>query len=96
MEKIFKALSDQNRLKILNYIYENSCKCKICKCEDCGLNPTDFQKALNVSFPTITHHLDILEKSGLITRKRDGQNINCKINYRIFDKIQKFLDKYNI
>ena len=51
----FKALSDPNRVRILNLLARND---EMCVCE---LNPS-----FDLSQPTMSHHLMVLRKAGLV------------------------------
>jgi len=67
-EDFFKALSDETRQRILKMLERKQmCVSEIAK---------DFK----VSQPTISHHLDILKRAGLIGSKRNGQNIYYFLN----------------
>ncbi|KUJ95117.1 MAG: hypothetical protein PWR24_194 [Desulfonauticus sp.] len=59
--KIFKAVSDANRLKILGLLLK---KKEVCVCE--------FQQVLEVAQPTVSKHLKILEEAGFIESRRQG------------------------
>lgn len=65
---LFKALSDETRLKILKLL-ENG---ELCVC--------DIVSALNTIQPKISFHLNILKDAGLITDKRQGKWIRYKLN----------------
>ncbi|AOM83475.1 ArsR/SmtB family transcription factor [Salisediminibacterium beveridgei] len=58
---VYKALGDPVRLEILGMLVERRC----CKCE--------LVDALDGAASTITHHLSILEKAGLIASSKDGK-----------------------
>lgn len=58
---IFSGLSDLTRLKILELIGEE----ELCGCE--------VMAALDLTQPTTSHHLGILERSGLISSRREGK-----------------------
>ncbi len=95
LTKIFKALGDENRLKILSLIYTKECKCnegKIsCLTETCI---KDLSKLLDITTPTISHHIKELVNAGLIVTKKDGRWVYCKINQKTFLKIYNFLHKF--
>jgi ArsR family transcriptional regulator len=57
----FKALGDENRLKML-YLLE---KRDMCVCE--------LVASLDLSQPTTSHHLKIIENAGLVERKKKGK-----------------------
>ncbi|MBN1970172.1 MAG: winged helix-turn-helix transcriptional regulator [Candidatus Delongbacteria bacterium] len=64
--KLFKALSDQTRMRIYNMV---SVK-EMCVCEITSI--------LNLAFSTISTHLKILKEAGLIEEKKDGKWVNYK------------------
>jgi ArsR family transcriptional regulator len=60
--RLFKALADPARLKILNLLVsggEGSCVC-------------DLTEALGLTQPTVSHHLKKLTEAGLLRRRRIG------------------------
>jgi ArsR family transcriptional regulator, arsenate/arsenite/antimonite-responsive transcriptional repressor len=70
----FKALSDQNRLRILRMLQIRP----LCVCEI-----TDI---LQLAASTVSQHLSILKKEGFILEERDGKWINYFINLRPADQ----------
>lgn len=71
-DDFFKALSDETRQSILKMLEGK----QLCVCE--------IVQAFDVSQPTISHHLDILKRAGLIESKRKGQNIYYSLNRDCF------------
>jgi len=67
--KLFKALSDETRLRILKMLEARP----LCVCE--------IQHVLKGSQPNVSHHLKTLSDAGLVDSKRDG----LWIAYRIAD-----------
>jgi ArsR family transcriptional regulator len=67
--KVFKALSDETRLRILKMLEARP----LCVCE--------IQYVLKGSQPNVSHHLKTLADAGLVDSKRDG----LWIAYRITD-----------
>lgn len=59
--KIFKALSDVNRLKIVQLLKER----ELCACE--------LTLALSNSQSTVSHRLSVLKNAGLIKEKKEGK-----------------------
>ncbi|HEY4412408.1 MAG TPA: metalloregulator ArsR/SmtB family transcription factor [Gaiellaceae bacterium] len=57
----FKALSDPTRVAILNRLAATDC---VCVC--------DFVASLELSQPTISHHLKVLRDAGLVESSRRG------------------------
>ena len=75
--RLFKVVSDPNRLKILE-ILRNGDRCQ------CEIIPL-----IEQSQPTVSRHLKLLEESGLIHSSKDG----TKIFYSIVDPhIFKMID----
>jgi ArsR family transcriptional regulator, arsenate/arsenite/antimonite-responsive transcriptional repressor len=70
--KLFKALSDESRLRILKMLESRP----LCVCE--------IQYVLKGSQPNVSHHLKTLSEAGLLDSKKDG----LWISYRIVDKPQ--------
>jgi DNA-binding transcriptional ArsR family regulator len=85
---IFHALADPNRLKILEML------------KDTELCVSDITARLNISQPSISHHLDILKRSGLVQFEKRGRSIFysfsddvlvecCGKQFRLFDLVLK-------
>ena len=95
--KIFKTLANENRLKILLFVYRKECKCEenklSCRNETCI---KDLSKFLNITIPTISHHIKELVNAGLIITKKEGRWVYCKINQKTFQKTCGFLNKLSI
>lgn len=60
----FKALSDPTRLSILYIIATR---------EDRRISSNALSQALNISAPTVTHHMKKLLSAQLVTREQDGK-----------------------
>ncbi len=67
-EKIFKALSDSSRIRIVKMLQRKP----LCVCE--------IREILNLATSTVSKHLSILRDAGLIVDWKDGKWINYKIN----------------
>ena len=59
--QLFKAFSDETRLRILNLLAERDC----CVCE--------FQQLLRVPQPKISRHLSYLRRAGLVETRKCGK-----------------------
>lgn len=85
LAKIFKALSNENRLEIYmeilrctekSYEDDNCCECFL----------TDIISKFNIGAPTISHHLKELTNAGLIFTKKKGKFVIAKINEDLVDE----------
>jgi DNA-binding transcriptional ArsR family regulator len=61
LKEVFSAIADETRLRILNLVARD----ELCACE--------LMAALELTQPTTSHHLGILERSGLVTSRREGK-----------------------
>ena len=61
MLKIFKALSDETRLRIIKLLEEG----ELCVC--------DIVAALDMSQPKVSFHLNALKEAGLLSDRRQGK-----------------------
>ncbi len=68
--KIFKALSDKNRLRILKALQSKV----LCACE--------IRELLQLANSTVSQHLKILRESDFIIEQKDGRWVNYQINPR--------------
>jgi ArsR family transcriptional regulator len=66
--KIFKALSDKNRIRILIILTKKT----LCVCE--------IQDILGVTVSTVSQHLSILKEIGFILDEKDGKWVNYRLN----------------
>jgi len=64
-----KAVADPARLKILHLLKEKG-QCSIGKAV--GMCACDVQDHVKLSQPTISHHMAILRKAGLVTAEKHG------------------------
>ena len=58
---VFKALSDENRIRIFKMLRSGEkCACKLLE-------------ELNISQPTLSHHMKILCDAGIVTGRKEGK-----------------------
>ena len=72
--RLFKALSDPNRLRILKMLQTKS----LCVCE--------ITDVLKLATSTVSKHLSILRDTGFIIETKDGKWVNYMINPRPSDQ----------
>jgi ArsR family transcriptional regulator len=81
IERIAKALSDRNRLLILQKIANTGCV----GCEQVS-------EVVALAQPSVSHHLKVLVDAGLIRSDKTGRHINLSLNK---DTLQEFIDYLN-
>jgi ArsR family transcriptional regulator len=63
LERLFKALADRHRVRIVNLLA--SAEDAVCVCE--------LEPALGLSQPTVSYHLKLLVEAGLLEREQRGR-----------------------
>jgi ArsR family transcriptional regulator len=104
--RIFKALSNEQRLKIFMMLYKNCClpegsrigsefriKGETCCSEEGGMEKafTKVCDCVDLSRSTVSHHFKELQNAGLITCEREGQLYRCRVNKEVIDAMKDFL-----
>lgn len=81
LAKIFKALGDENRLRILNMLRgEERCACMLLD-------------EMHISQPTLSHHMKILCDANLVIGRKEGKWMHYQLNAVQFQKIADFLQE---
>ena len=70
LNRVLHAVADPTRRRILQALKERGA-CSIGK--DVGLCAADIEVRVHLSQPTISHHMSILTKAGLVEAKKLGQ-----------------------
>ncbi|MEU8753422.1 ArsR/SmtB family transcription factor [Streptomyces chartreusis] len=83
LAKVFKALGDPVRLRLLSMIASRGEGGEVCVCE---LTP-----AFDLSQPTISHHLKLLRQAGLIDCERRGTWVYYWVLPAALDRLATFL-----
>ena len=47
----------------------------------------DIAEEFDMSFPSISHHLDLLRQAGLVTSMREGQFVRYSLNTTVMDEL---------
>lgn len=79
---MLKAISDKTRLETIELLAQDNelCACKILE-------------KFAITQPTLSHHMKILEKSGLVTTKKVGKWIHYILNKKSFKELEKLFKK---
>ncbi|WPX07732.1 ArsR/SmtB family transcription factor [Anaerocellum danielii] len=72
LDEIFKALGDQNRLRILNLLLED----ELCVCE--------LEKILGLTQSNVSRHLQVLKNKGVVSCKKTSQWIYYRVSDEFF------------
>jgi ArsR family transcriptional regulator len=70
LDRMLHALADPTRRRILQALKQKGA-CSLDKTE--GLCACDIQDRVRLTQPTISHHMSILKKAGLVEAKKEGQ-----------------------
>lgn len=79
----FKALADPTRLRLLSHIAAQGCD-SVCAC--------DLLEVVDISQPTVSHHLKKLVDAGLLVREQRGRWAHYSVVRESFDELCGFLD----
>ena len=82
MAKKLKALSDPTRLRVLSHVAAQGCD---------AVSACDLIDVLDISQPTISHHLKKLVEAGLLTREQRGKWAHYTVVREAFAELRQFL-----
>ena len=82
MNTVFKALNDPTRRQILELLQEKD------------LTAGEIVQQFKMSFPSISHHLDLLKQEKLVTSEKDGQYVYYSLNTTVVDEIMKWFIQF--
>ena len=88
MAKVFKALSNPNRLELYLQIVKKQETCYKTNCE-CLIS--DIAESFNIGAPTISHHLKELTNAELIFTERKGRFLVAKVNTEMVNEVNELL-----
>jgi len=78
----FSALSDENRRKILEILKSGE------------MPVAEIAKHLSITLATLSHHLDILKRSNLVSSRRQGRQILYSLNLSVIEEVAASLVKF--
>lgn len=78
--KLFKALGDKSRLKIVKILYHND---EICACK--------LLEAVNCNQSTLSHHMRVLVDSNLLYARKEGKWVRYSCNKQLVDSLMNFI-----
>lgn len=80
---ILKSLADPTRLRVLSHVAAQGCD---------AVRACDLVEVLDISQPTISHHLKKLVEAGLLTREQRGRWAHYSVVRETFAELRDFLD----
>lgn len=89
LAKIYKALSNENRLEIFLSILRSDEKNFEMDC-DCTISQV--MQKLGIGAPTISHHLKELSNAGLIETKREGKYLTAHVNQDLLHELKSVFE----
>ena len=82
LSMLFKALADPTRREILRLLRQKD------------MTPSQILEKIDVSQPTLSHHLDSLRRANLVDTERDGQFIRYSLNMSVFDLAAEYMMQF--
>lgn len=76
---IFKAFCDENRISILELLTDGEkCACRLLE-------------AMDITQPTLSHHMKILTDSGIVKGRKEGKWMYYSLSEEGIEKAQEYL-----
>ncbi len=82
MNLLFKALNNPTRRGILELL------------KDKDMSAGDIASKFNISWPSVSHHLDLLKQAGLVVAIKEGQYQYYSINTTVMDEMLKWMMQF--
>jgi DNA-binding transcriptional ArsR family regulator len=79
MNALLKALNDPTRRKILDLLRKGD------------MTAGDIAARFDMSWPSISHHLDLLKQAGLVASTKEGQFVRYSLNTTVVDELIAWL-----
>ncbi len=82
MNTVFKALNDPTRREILQLLQGKD------------MTAGEIAEQFNISFPSISHHLDLLKRADMVKAEKEGQYVVYSLNTTVVDEIIKWFIQF--
>jgi ArsR family transcriptional regulator len=79
----FKALNDNTRREILELLRKKD------------MAAGEIGEHFHISGPSVSHHLELLKRAGLIESEKQGQFIIYSLNTTVLDEIMKWMVQFS-
>ena len=83
LDNVFEALANKHRREIIYVL----------SLQPCSISKLAFLR--NLSLPAIHKHIEVLEKGGIVTRRKIGQTNFLTLNRAALRGLQDWLDRIN-
>jgi DNA-binding transcriptional ArsR family regulator len=80
---VFKALNDPTRRAILELL------------KDKDMTAGEIAEQFQMSWPSVSHHLELLKRAELVVAEKEGQYIYYSINTTVMDEMISWLMQFN-
>jgi DNA-binding transcriptional ArsR family regulator len=80
---VFKALNDPTRRAILELL------------KDKDMTAGEIADQFQISWPSVSHHLELLKRAELVVSEKEGQYIYYSINTTVMDEMISWLMQFN-
>lgn len=81
ISRVFRALSDPTRREILRLLAGD------------GRSVQELTAVFSISQPAITKHLNVLDRAGLVSRRKDGRFRRCALRPGSLNRAQEWMDQ---
>ena len=85
LDRVFAALSDPTRRAILARLAAEE-----------GASVSELARPLPISLPAVMKHLDVLEQAGLLTRRKAGRVVTCRLTAAPMEDAMAWLSRYQL
>lgn len=82
LDTTLHALSDSTRRSILGRLAK----------KECTVN--EIAEPYDMSLAAVSKHLKVLEKAGLIIKKKEGRSYKCRMNYEPLTEVEQLIREY--
>lgn len=79
MNQVFKALNDPTRRRILELLRERD------------MTAGEIAERFDMTWPSISHHLDLLRKAGLVVSQKEGQFVCYSIATSVMEDLLEWM-----
>ena len=82
MNTVFKALNDPTRREILALLQQKD------------MTAGEIAEKFHISWPSVSHHLDLLKQAKLVVAEKEGQFVTYSLNTTVVDEILKWFMQF--